>query len=154
LAGEPRFADLHLIIAGPHGWLWEPVMERIQASPWRTRITIAGSIASEQRSLWLSAASVLAYPSFMEGFGFPPLEAMACDTPVVVSANSSLFETVGDAGLLIDPYSPDQLARALSAVLDDSNLRDILIARGKKRSADFSWKQSAERTLEAIVSTL
>jgi glycosyltransferase involved in cell wall biosynthesis len=107
-------------------------------------------IASSDRALWLSAATVLAYPSFFEGFGFPPLEAMACGTPVLVSANSSMLEICGDAALAVNPYSVTQIHAALQALLDDQILRDVLIARGLKRVKDFSWQAAAEHTLEVL----
>ncbi len=153
-AGQHRFLDVNLVIAGPQGWLYQPAMDRAAASPWRTRIRFVGSIPEHQRPLWLSAATLLAYPSLLEGFGFPPLEAMACGTPVVAAANSSLVETVGGAGLLVDPYSGERMAHALAALLDDADLREVLTRRGLKHVAGFTWKAAAERTLEAIVSAL
>jgi glycosyltransferase involved in cell wall biosynthesis len=79
---------------------------------------------------------------------------MACGTPVVASANSSLVETVGDAGLLADPYSADRLARALSSVFDDAALRDTLARRGIRRVHTFSWAASARGTMEALTSVV
>jgi glycosyltransferase involved in cell wall biosynthesis len=153
-AGQRRFLDVHLVIAGPEGWLMRPTLARIAASPWRTRIRLIGPVPFDQRSLWLSAATIVAYPSLLEGFGFPPLEAMTCGTPVVAGANSSMMETVGDAGLLVDPYSADRIARSLTALLDDERLRSLLVQRGVRRMAAFSWPTAAERTLKAIVSVL
>lgn len=153
-AGQHRFLDVQLIIAGPEGWLWRPTLARAAASPWRTRIRFVGAVQPEQRALWFSAATVLAYPSLLEGFGFPPLEAMGCETPVMAGANSALMETVGDAGLLVDPYSADRMARSLTALLEDQHLRSMLIRRGSKRVRTFSWSAAAERTLDTIVSVL
>jgi glycosyltransferase involved in cell wall biosynthesis len=79
---------------------------------------------------------------------------MACGTPVIASANSSLVETVGDAGLLVDPYAADRIARALTAVLDDPELREKLSRRGTRRVKKFSWATAAERTMEALASVL
>lgn len=102
----------------------------------------------------LSAASVLAYPSLMEGFGFPPLEAMACGTPVVAGATSSVIEIVGDAGILVDPHHVNALAGALKAVAQDAILRSCLVAKGYERAARFSWQKAAEQTLEQLRSVV
>lgn len=150
LAMERRFSDLQLCIVGPDGWLWRATEAQIRDSPVRTRIRIVGAVSDDQRPYWLSAASVLAYPSFSEGFGFPPLEAMACGTPVVAAANSSLWETVGDAGLLIDPYSVNHLAHALSVAIEDEPLRILLAERGRIRAAKFTWNRAARQTLDVI----
>jgi len=154
LAGQRRFADLHLISVGPDGWLWSRTASRVAASPFRTRIRLMQPVADADRALLLSAASVLAYPSLLEGFGFPPLEAMACGTPVVAGGTSALWETVGDGGLLVDPYAPDRLAHALAAVLDDAGLRAALIARGGVQAARFTWDAAARGTLDVIRSVL
>lgn len=154
MAAGRRYADVGLIIAGPDGWLEGPLRELVHRSPFRTRIRFIGQLRREERALWLSAATVLAYPSLMEGFGFPPLEAMACGTPVVASANSSLFETVGDAGILVDPYAVDRIVAALAAVLDDDALRQRLIRRGYGQASAFSWARAAALTMDVLRSVL
>jgi len=154
LAGRRQFADVHLVSVGPDGWLWTRTASRIAESPFRTRIRLMPAVTPDDRALLLSAASVLAYPSLLEGFGFPPLEAMACGTPVVAGATSALWETVGDAGLLVDPYSPDRIAHALAALLDGGPLRDTLVARGFVQAAGFTWERAARRTMDVIRSVL
>src|SRR5579872_5272631 len=89
----------------------------------------------------------LVFPSLYEGFGFPPLEAMACGTPVICSSSASLPEVVGDAALLIDPRSPESLLDAMTRLQQDSALRDRLRSSGLRRVAQFSWKTLAEKTL-------
>ena len=91
-------------------------------------------------------ADAFAFPSLYEGFGLPPLEAMACGTPVVTSRISSLPEVVGDAALLVDPYSVEDISSGLERVLGDDALRAGLVARGRARVKQFSW----ERSIRAI----
>jgi glycosyltransferase involved in cell wall biosynthesis len=112
---------------------------------------IAHDISSDERALWLSAASVLAYPSLMEGFGFPPLEALVCGTPSVIGANSSMLQVMGDAALAVNPYSVSELTGALQAILDDQRLRQQLILRGSGAAERFSWNTAARQTLGIIV---
>jgi glycosyltransferase involved in cell wall biosynthesis len=90
-------------------------------------------------------ANVFAFPSLYEGFGLPPLEAMACGTPVVTSRISSLPEVVGEGALLVDPYDEEAIAQGISRVLDDEDLRQRLVARGLERAAAFSWERSVKQ---------
>jgi len=93
-------------------------------------------------------AQVLVLPSVYEGFGLPPLEAMACGTPVIAANVSSLPEVVGDAGILVDPTATDELTVAIWRALSDQALRQELIAKGYRRAACFSWERAARETLE------
>ncbi len=147
-----RVSDAQLVIAGPRGWLGKPIARRIAESPAAARIRCLGEIPPVQRTVLLSLASVLVYPSLLEGFGFPPLEAMACGTPVIAGANSSLFETVGDAGVLVDPYAITHLAQAVTTVLDDLPMRNKLIRKGQERVRRFTWEQTAQETLRVLMS--
>ncbi|MCC6405442.1 MAG: glycosyltransferase family 4 protein [Candidatus Yanofskybacteria bacterium] len=146
--GDMRRVDL--VLVGQDGWLEGPLYEAIRTSKDPHRVRFVGPIDAQDRACALSAASVLAYPSLLEGFGFPPLEAMACGTPVVASATSSLIEVVGDAGILVDPYRVDGLAGALEAVLQDAGLRSRMAAKGYERAARFTWSTAAERTLAVL----
>ncbi len=87
------------------------------------------------------------YPSLYEGFGLPPLEAMACGTPVITSNASSLPEVVGDAGMLVDPRSVDELADAMQRVLSDGELRTEMRTKGLERARQFSWQKAAKETV-------
>jgi len=97
---------------------------------------------------YYSSAKLLAYPSLYEGFGLPPLEAMACGCPVVTSNTSSLPEVMGEAGIMVNPYDTDNLAQAMRQVLTDAKLRDDMIRKGLKQSKRFSWEETARQTME------
>ena len=144
------FDDVGLVLAGSRGWLCKDIFKEAAASSYRRQIIFKENISDGERNFYYGLASVFVYPSFFEGFGFPPLEAMACGTPVVVSNNSSLPEVVGDAGLLIDPYNVSDIAAAIRNLLDDRRLRENLIQKGLARSQQFSWQKCAEKTLEVL----
>lgn len=99
-------------------------------------------------ALYYSSALLLAYPSLYEGFGLPPLEAMACGCPVVTSNTSSLPEVVGRAGIMVDPYHTNSLVQAMREVLTNNKLRDEMMRRGLEQSKKFSWDRAAEQTQE------
>ncbi len=145
------FENLNLVIVGAKGWLFEDIFKEAERSPHRSKIIFKDHVADEDKKFYYSLASVFIYTSFFEGFGFPPLEAMACGTPVIVSNNSSLPEVVGDAGLLVDPYNAVDISNGVKAVMEDPNLRDALIKKGYERVGMFDWKRCAEQTLGAIL---
>ena len=136
-----------LVVAGGRGWLWEDTIEHAERSPYRGDIRFVGFIPEADLATMYSAASVFAFPSLYEGFGLPPLEAMACGTPVVVSKTSSLPEVIGDAGLQIDPHDADALAAALELLILDEPLRADLRRRGLERAATFTWQAAATKLL-------
>jgi glycosyltransferase involved in cell wall biosynthesis len=138
-------ADADLVIAGGRGWLDGDVFDAAASSPKRDRIRFLGYVDEQDKPALYSAASVFAYPSHYEGFGMPPLEAMACGTPVLASHASSLPEVVGDAGLLVDPHDLTALVDGLEAILTDARLRDAFRDAGPERATRFTWQQSAER---------
>jgi glycosyltransferase involved in cell wall biosynthesis len=144
-----RQTNVALLIGGGKGWLYTPIFERLAALGLRDRVRFVGYIEEEELPLWYAAATAFVFPSIYEGFGMPPLEAMACGTPVVTSNTSSLPEVVGDAGIMVDPYNAAALATALIDVVRDADLRAELRARGLRRAAHFTWSATAERTLRA-----
>jgi glycosyltransferase involved in cell wall biosynthesis len=95
-------------------------------------------------------ADLFIYPSLYEGFGLPPLEAMACGCPVIASNSSSIPEVVGDAAITVDPYSADEIGDAMYRILTDDELKHIMIEKGIKRAEMFSWEKSAMNMLELI----
>lgn len=140
-------ADLHLVIAGGIGWMFDAILARIQDLPMRDRIHLPGYVPEEEKPLWYNAATCFCYPSLYEGFGLPPLEAMACGVPVIASDVSSLPEVVGDAGIMVPPTDTDALTDALHRVLFDGALRAELAQRGLARASRFSWAEAARQTV-------
>ena len=138
-----------LVIAGPHDFQTDALDRAIAASPCASAVRRLGAVPSEDLPALLSGAAAFAYPSLFEGFGLPPLEAMACGTPVICSNTGSLPEVVGDAALTFDPSKVDDIAGALRRVLTDAAVRADLALRGPARAARFSWRTTAELTLEA-----
>jgi glycosyltransferase involved in cell wall biosynthesis len=96
----------------------------------------------------MNGAAVFVYPSFYEGFGLPPLEAMACGTPVISTNVSSIPEVVGDAGILVSPTDVEELSDAMLRVLDNETLKAQLSEKGLKQASKFSWRATAEKTVE------
>lgn len=136
--------DHDLVLAGVRGWKFQEILDRAARSPKRDRIKFLGYVREEDKPALYSAADLFVYPSFFEGFGMPPAEAMACGTPVVTGRDSSLGEVVGDAGLMVDPYDTGELSRVIDAVLEDEALRLRLRTAGPERSKRFTWERSAE----------
>jgi glycosyltransferase involved in cell wall biosynthesis len=147
LLRDRRDLPHRLVVVGRKGWLWEEIIDVAESSPYRDDIHLVGFVADEDMPALYSAAEVFALPSLYEGFGLPPLEAMACGTPVVVSNSSSLPEVVGDTGLLVDPSDADSLAAALELVLLDEPLRADLRSRALARAATFTWPAAAAKLL-------
>jgi len=137
-----------LVLAGGRGGLAGAIDRGLEALDLGGRLLMPGRVPQEDLPALLNGARAVAYVSLYEGFGLPPLEAMACGAPVVASNTSSIPEVVGDAGLLVDPYSVDEIATALHRVLTDDALRDDLAARGPRRARRFSWTRTAELTLD------
>ena len=139
--------DVDLLLVGQPAWLADEVLN---AAAERDHVRLLGFVADSDLPALYRQAAVLAFPSLYEGFGLPPLEAMACGTPVVASTASSVPEAVGDAGLLIDPLDVPGWADALIETLTDPSLRTGLTQRGLARAAGFTWKRVAQAWLEAV----
>jgi glycosyltransferase involved in cell wall biosynthesis len=139
--------DVRLVLAGGRGWLFEDTFSVVQELGLDGRIHFVGRVPSEDLLYLYNAAEMLAHPAFYEGFGLPPLEAMACGLPAVVSDVASLPEVVGDAGLLIDPHDVDELTVAMWRVLNDTQLRQEMREKGLRQAARFSWERAARETM-------
>jgi glycosyltransferase involved in cell wall biosynthesis len=143
-----RFPDVQLVLAGRTGWRARNLVETIRAQRESGCIVMTGYISTERLRALYHAADAFAFPSTVEGFGIPPLEAMACGIPVVTSTAGAIAEVVGDSALTVDPFDVEGLARALGAVLESSSLRSELREKGLARSREFSWDSAAKQTLE------
>jgi glycosyltransferase involved in cell wall biosynthesis len=141
------FQDLKLVIAGNKGWLYKDVFEKIEKSPYRKDIIVTGFIDEGDRPYLYNLAEMFVYPSFFEGFGFPPLEAMACGIPTAVSNKSSLPEVVGGAAVMFDPQNIDEIGFAIKEILENKKLREFLFEKGLQRIKLFDWDKTAEEFL-------
>jgi glycosyltransferase involved in cell wall biosynthesis len=134
--------DVQLVVAGGRGWRDAALAARLAGT---SRVLPTGRIDDAELVALLRGAELLVHPSRHEGFGFPPLEAMACGTPVVAARAASLPELVGDAGELVDVDAPGALADTMQRVLGDARLRGQTRERGLRRAAAFTWARCAER---------
>ena len=137
-----------LVLAGAPGWFSEEIIRQIDALNLPDRILRIGYVDQAHLPELYSLASVFAYLSVYEGFGAPPIEAMACGTPVLCSNSSSLPEAVGDAGILVDPYDVGQIRDGLERVLTDDSVRAQLIAAGNKRTEQYNALDKAREVLK------
>ncbi len=136
--------DLALVVVGGDGWGADRFAEAVAAAPARSRIVRTGYLGDRTLAAALHGAAVLAYPSIYEGFGFPPLQAMDAGVPVVATAAGAVPEVVGNGALLVPPGDADALTAALDRVLAGGAAVDDLVARGRTRSATFSWERCAD----------
>ncbi len=143
-----RDPEAVLVVAGYRGWGSEAFDTALASMHHRDRVRTPGYVSATDRADLLAGASVLAFPSHHEGFGFPPLEAMAAGVPVVATSAGAVPEVVGDAALLVDPDDVDALADALLSVLTDDATRGDLVARGHDRHRAFTWEQAVDGLLD------
>lgn len=144
----------HLVIAGGRGWLDDEILaapERYGVEDW---VHFPGFVADEDLPALYSLADLFAFPSLYEGFGIPPLEAMACEVPTIVADNSSLPEVAGDAALLVPATDVDALAAALERGLTDAEWRSGAIRAGRRQAERYTWEAAARSLLRAYESAL
>jgi len=142
--------DCRLVIAGGRGWKYAALYQQWQRSAAKDRITFLGYVDATDKPALYRLATMFVYPSIYEGFGLPPIEAMAAGTPVVTSFASSLPEAVGDAALMVDPYNVEDLTRVMDQLAADGALAQTLIQRGQARSQQFRWERAAAEILKII----
>ena len=137
-----------LVITGKRGWLYDETLRALEATGAKESIVLTGYVPEPDLPALYSGALCFVYPSYFEGFGLPPLEAMKCGTPVVVGNQTSLPEVVGDAGLQVDPFDVSAIAGAIGELINNPELRRELSAKGLKRAELFDWRNTAQQTLK------
>lgn len=139
-----------LVLAGRKGWLYESIFDTVKELRLEENVIFTGYVEEKDAPLLMKGAKAFLFPSVYEGFGMPPLEAMACGTPVLTSNVSSLPEVVGDAGILTDPYSVESISEGIYKLLNNEGLREELIAKGLERVKKFTWDNSAEIVYQVL----
>ena len=152
-AGPSRFGQNHsvfpkLVLAGKKGWLYDSIFQLVKEFHLENQVIFTGYVDESDAAPLLCGARMFVFPSLYEGFGIPPLEAMACGTPVIVSDCASLPEVVGDAGLLVPPTDIEKLAESMNRLLKDDQLHTALREAGLKRAGQFTWKASAKKLVQ------
>lgn len=149
-AFEKVDSNISLVIGGKKGWKYQEIFATMNKSVKRRRIKYLGYIPEEHKPYLIGLASVVGFPSFYEGFGFPALEALSVGVPVLASQVTSLPETVNDAALMVDPYNIDDMTAGLEMLLNDQQLRDNLVSKGLRQAQKFNWETSASQLLEVL----
>ena len=135
-----------LVIVGKKTWKFDPILSFVQKSRWADDIILTDYVSDEDLPLLYAGADVFIYPSIYEGFGLPPLEAMACGTPVVVSDRASLPEVVGDAGVKVNPFDINAIAAAMASIVLEPGVAEWYSHAGIKRAGRFTWEECSVRT--------
>ena len=149
LVEQEKIDNLSLVLVGSKGWDYGSIFEEIAASlKIRDRIIVTGYAADEDLAPLYSGAMMFVYPSYYEGFGLPPLEAMQCGVPVITSNTSSLPEVVGEAGIMVDPQDADELCQAMLKIYNFADVRRMMSLESLAQALKFSWKRCAEQTID------
>jgi glycosyltransferase involved in cell wall biosynthesis len=133
---------------GKRAWLYGETLRAVEQSGVAANVIFTGYVPERDLPALYTGALCFVYPSYFEGFGLPPLEAMSCGTPVIAGDRTSLPEVVGDAGILVNPFDTDAIGAELARLIDDEELRARLSLRGRERAALFNWHDTARRTLQ------
>ncbi len=139
-----------LVIAGTKGWSFQEIFQLSEESPYKKDIVFTGELQEKDRPAIYKMASLFVFPSFLEGFGFPPLEALSSGVPVICSASTSLLEIFGDHSILVNPHDAGELAWTIGRVLGDQAIQASLIKEGEKYAKKFTWEKTARETLEVL----
>lgn len=136
-----------LVLAGKCAWLYDETLRALEQTGVTKSVILTGYVPETDLPALYSGALCFVYPSYFEGFGLPPLEAMKCGAPVIVGNKTSLPEVVGDAALTVDPFDTSSIAAAIESLINDSVLRRELSVKGRKRAELFDWRETARQTL-------
>lgn len=147
---DPFNRELQLVIVGKRGWLCDTIFRDAKMAKWAKDIIFWGEASYEDLRLLYNLTEAFVYPSFFEGFGFPPLEAEACGAPVITSNRSSLPEIVGDSALLVDPWKIEELAGAMQLILRNDAVRATLKRKGLENSKRFSWGKATDELMRVV----
>lgn len=147
-----KYPDYKLVIVGKKGWKFKQIEDALKQYNLQNDVIFPGYLDDQELHKIYAIAKVFVFPSLYEGFGIPPLEAMASGCPVVSSNVASMPEVVDQAGLLIDPKNALKMADAITSLIENDQVRNMMIERGKAQADKFSWKKSAEKALEVIKS--
>jgi glycosyltransferase involved in cell wall biosynthesis len=137
-----------LVLVGKHAWLYDETLRALNETGVADSVILTGYVPETDLPALYSGALCFVYPSYFEGFGLPPLEAMKCGAPVIVGDRTSLPEVVGDAALTVDPFDVSSIAGAIEKLINDSGLRRELSVKGQQRAETFDWRKTAQQTLE------
>ncbi|MDQ1523851.1 MAG: hypothetical protein QOE47_1775 [Pyrinomonadaceae bacterium] len=137
-----------LVLVGKRAWLYGETLRAVEQSGVAANVIFTGYVPEQDLPALYTGALCFVYPSYFEGFGLPPLEAMQCGAAVVAGDRTSLPEVIGDAGLLVNPFDEDAIGAAVARLIDDGDLRANLRSRSLKRAARFSWAETARQTLQ------
>lgn len=140
--------DISLVLAGRKGWMYDEIFALAEEFKLEDKIIFTGYVPEEDASAIYSCASAFIFPSLYEGFGIPPLEAMACGTPVIASNTSALPEVVGNAGILVNPLDIENIAFEMDRLINDDKLKKEYSEKGLTQAKRFSWEESAKKALE------
>ena len=155
LVQQQNIKDLCLVLVGSKGWKYDKIFEEISNFSFlKHRIIVTGYVADEDLAALYSGALAFVYPSFYEGFGLPPLEAMQCGVPVITSNTSSLPEVVGDAGIMVSPTDTDALCHSILEIYNNPSLRDSMSVKSLERAKQFSWQKCTQETIDAYKTAL
>lgn len=138
-----------LVLFGERAYGFDEILDTVHQLGLTERVRFLDRYPHHQLPFFYTGADVFVFPTFSEGFGLPPLESMACGTPVVASNVTSVPEVVGDAALMVDPYRPDEIADAILRFLTDQQLKEDFVEKGFARAAEFTWERAATQTVKA-----
>ena len=151
---ENKNREEKLVIVGKKAWLYSDIFKKLEGFEYIQDVILTGYVPQEELPVLYNGAKLFVYPSLFEGFGLPVLEAMACGVPVVTSNVSSLPEVSGDAAILIDPYQVDEIGNGMYQLLNQPSLYEECSEKGLERAKQFSWRKTAEKTVDVYRSIL